>query len=280
MRIEEISDEKSAAEYEDIIGQDLVNDLSRRFFKGLVALDDDGSCHGAVVYELLDVDADTDIKSRIRLLVGDNDEIKDQLEVEYKKAVSEEEVAKSFFETSENEVASFFEKIGFSKASVESRELRFTVGELDKLPINRKAKMPDYIKSLSDVSVIQYRNFVKRVLIKGNKGTVEDLAYLPMTWFERDVSSCSISDDKIDGILLVRRTPSGELHPQLYTAFGPEYVKCLGFMLVKTVNYVMENYSPDTKVVIYRHNKEIITLTHKLLSGYKGDEIFMGSRDE
>ncbi len=278
MKIIEIT-KSNAKEFEDFLGEDLVTDMSRNFFRGLAAVDDGGACHGTLVYELLDVDSDEDTKSRIRLLIGD-DEVKGQLQEEYRNNVSEDDVAKSFFETSESEVANFFEKIGFSKSSAESRSLTCTVSELTKLPINRNAKIPDYVTALSDVSVIQYRNFVKRVLIKGNKGAVEDLAYLPLNWFDRDLSSCTISDDKIDGILLVRKTPSGELHPMLYTAFGPDYVKNLGYMLVNTVNYALENFPPDAKVVIYRHNKEILTLTHKLLAGYKGEEVFMGIRDE
>ena len=279
MNIIEITKE-NAEDFESFLGEDLVADMSRNFFRGLAAVDDNGVGHGVLIYELLGVDSDADTNSRIRLVAGDDDEIKGELQDEYGQAASEEDVGKSFFETSESEVASFFEKLGFSKSYGESRELCITVSELEKLPLNRKGKLPDYIKSLSDVSVIQYRNFVKRTLIKGNKGAVEDLAYLPLNWFERDASSCSISDDKVDGALLIRKTPSGELHPMLYTAFGPEYVKSLGLMLVHSINYILENYSPDTKIVIYRRNKEVLTLTHKLLSGYKGDEIFMGIRNE
>lgn len=270
----------NAKDFEAVIGEDLVNDMSRYFYRGIAAVDDNGNCNGALIYELLGVDSDEDTRSRIRLLEGDNDEVKAKLEEEYRNVAAEDEVAKSFFVTSESEVASFFEKMGFSKSNAESKELRITVGDLEKLPLNRKVKVPDYIKSLNEVSILQYRNFVKKTLIKGNKGIVEDLAYLPLNWFDRDASSCSISDDKVDGILLIRKTPSGELHPQLYTAFGPEYVKTLGFMMVQSVNYMLENYSPDTKIVIYRHSKEVVTLTHKLLSGYKGDEILIGSRDE
>ena len=279
MEIIEITKE-NAKDFEAVIGEDLVNDMSRYFYRGIAAVDDNGNCNGALIYELLDVDSDADTRSRIRLLEGDNDEVKAKLEEEYRNVAAEDEVAKSFFATSESEVASFFEKMGFSKSNAESRELRITVGDLEKLPLNRKVKVPDYIKSVNEVSILQYRNFVKKILIKGNKGIVEDLAYLPLNWFDRDASSCSISDDKVDGILLIRKTPSGELHPQLYTAFGPEFVKTLGLMMVQSVNYVLENYSPDTKIVIYRHSKEVVTLTHKLLSGYKGDEILIGSRDE
>ncbi len=279
MKIIEITKE-NAEDFQDFLGEDLVADMSRTFFKGLAATDDSGTCHGVLVYELLGVDSDDDTSSRIRLIAGDDEEIKASLQDEYRKAASEADVGKSFFETSESEVASFFEKLGFSKSSGESMELTITVSELEKLPIKRDVKLPDYIQSLADVSVIQYRNFVKKALIKGTKGAVEDLAYLPLSWFKREVSSCSVSDDKIDGVLLIRETPSGELHPLLYTAYGPDFVKNLSLILINSVNYALENYPPDTKVVIYRHDKKVLMLVHKLLAGYKGSEIYMGTREE
>ena len=254
--------------------------MSRNFFKGLAATDDGDKCHGVLVYELLEVDSEEDTKSRIRLLKGDSEEIKAGLQDEYRKAVSESDVETSFFETSEKDMASFFEKIGFSNATGESKELSITVADLANLPVKRTAKLPDYIQGLTDVSEIQYRNFVKKTLIRGNKGAVEDLAYLPLNWFEREASSCSISDDKIDGVMLIRKTPSGELHPLLYTAFGPDFAKSLGFMLTRTVNYALDNYPQETRIVIYRHNKKVLELTHKLLTGHKGEDVITGTRNE
>ncbi|MBQ6441038.1 MAG: hypothetical protein IJJ13_00395 [Lachnospiraceae bacterium] len=279
MNMIEITKE-NAADFQELLGEDLVSDMSRNFFKGLAATDDGDKCHGVLVYELLEVDSEEDTKSRIRLLKGDSEEIKAGLQDEYRKAVSESDVETSFFETSEKDMASFFEKIGFSNATGESKELSITVADLAKLPVKRNAKLPDYIQGLTDVSVIQYRNFVKKTLIRGNKGAVEDLAYLPLNWFEREASSCSISDDKIDGVMLIRKTPSGELHPLLYTAFGPDFAKSLGFMLTRTVNYALDNYPPETRIVIYRHNKKVLELTHKLLTGHKGEDVITGTRNE
>ena len=213
-------------------------------------------------------------------MTATSDEIKGELQDEYSKAASEADVGESFFETSESEAASYFEKIGFSNTSEESRELCITVADLEKLPLNRKTKFPDYIKSLSDISVIQYRNFVKKTIIKGNKGALEDLAYLPLNWFERDVSSCSVSDDKIDGVMMIRKTPSGVLRPMLYTAFGPEFKKNLLLLLTKTISSAIEIYPPETRIVIYRRDKSVLMLTHKLLTGFKGEEVFTGIRGE
>ena len=269
---------ENAEDYYDYLGPDLSEDMSRSFFRGLAAVDDAG-CHGILIYELLGVD-DGDVRSRICLLTADNDEIKGRLIDEYTEAASEEKVKKSFYETPEEDMASFFEKVGFSNESVESKALSFTVADLAKLPFHSKGRFPNYIKSLKDTSIIQYRNFVKRVIVKGEKGGVDDLAYLPISWFEREASSCSVSDDKIDGIFLIRKMPSGEIRPQLYIAFGPNSVKTLGFMLANSVNYVVEHYPPDTKVVVYRRNKAVMAMTQKLLPGYKGEDIFVGNRIE
>ncbi len=114
MNIKEITKE-NAEDFKDLLGEDLVADMSRSFFRGLAAMDDGGTCHGVLVFELLGVDSDADTNSRIRLLAGDDEDVKGQLQDEYRKVASEEDVGKSFFETSESEIASFFEKLGFSK---------------------------------------------------------------------------------------------------------------------------------------------------------------------
>lgn len=279
MEIIEVTKE-NADSLKELLGEDLAADMSRSFFKGLAAVDEEERCHGVLIYELLEVDSDEDTKSRIHHFSGDTEEIKAMLHDEYRWAVSEAEVGRSFFETAEEETAAFFEKLGFTRETGESTALTITVAELDKLPVKRNAKLPEFIKSIREASVLQYRNFVKKTILRGNKGAVEDLAYLPVNWFERDASSCSVSDDKLDGVLLIRKTPSGELHPLLYTSFSPDYAKGLGYMLTQTVNYVREHYPPETRIVICRHNKKVVTLTKKLLAGFRGEEVMMGTRSE
>ncbi len=270
----------NASDFEGVLGVDLISDLSRNFYRGMASVDDDNVCNGAFVYELLGVDSRKENTSVIRHFTAESDEIKSQLMDKYENNIKEEYVKKSFYETAEADTAAFYESRGFSKEEGESSELAITVADLELLPFNRQARMPEYIKSLHDVSVLQYRTFLKKLLIKEIRGAVEDLAYLPQNWFDREASSCSVSDNKLDGIFLVRKTPSGELRPQLYTAFGPDYLKILGRMLIRTVNYVIENYPPYTKVVISRHSKEVMALTQRLLDGYKGTPCFTGNRDE
>lgn len=279
MNIIEIKNE-NIAYFADILGEDLTDDMDRTCFKGFGAVDDSGKAQGAIVFELLGQDLECDTESRIRFFEGDSDETKDRLKDVYTMDVRENAIVKSHYETPDDILASYLEGIGFSKDQRESKELVLSLSDVENIPMNRRAKIPPYIRSLSNITVLQYRNFVKKSIIKSNKGLVEDLAYLPRSWFETDISSCSVTDDKIDGVFLIRKTPSGELHAVLYAAYGPDYVKNLGLMLVNTLNSALLKYPPDTKVVINRHSTKVESLTGKLLHGFRGSEEFFGDRTE
>ncbi len=279
MNIIEITKENTAA-FADILGDDLTVDMGRSCFRGFGALDELDRPRGAIVFELFGADQNRDTTSRIRLLEGESDEIKDELKDAYAGGVREIEISESFYATPDNVLAEYLEHIGFSKDQTESKEIVLSLSDIENLPIKLSAKIPPYVMNLSRASVIQYRNFIKRTILKGNKGSVEDLAYLPRSWFDGDISSCVVTDEKLDGIFLIRKTPSGELHTALYVAYGPDYIKNLGFMLVNTINSAILKYPPATKVVINRHNVAVKKLTGKLLHGFTGSEEFSGKRTE
>ena len=127
---------------------------------------------------------------------------------------------------------------------------------------------------------LEYRAFVKKCLSKGTLGLVDDLAYLSMSWFEEDISSYSVADDKVDGYLLMKEMPSGLLHVLLYISFGPQYQKNLVFMMVRTAMKIVEDYPEDTRVVIRRHNDAVKKLTDRLFAGCKGEQVYKGKRTE
>ena len=275
MNIIEIK-KNNAEEYTGALGPDLTSDMERYFYYAHAAVDDDGKVCGVLVYELTNADNEDDTESNIAYFHYDSEEVRSKLWEEYEKSVKSNDIVCTHYETSDTDLAGFYESIGFSKNAVESSQLSFTVGDLSSLPVNLNAKLPSSIISSQDISVIQYRNAVKNFLVKGAKGSVADLAYLKIAWFERDISACAISDDKVDGMFLIRKTPSGELHPVLYAAFGPEYMKNLGAMLVFTAQKAIGLYPPDTVIRINRHSKQVAALCAKMLSGRKGEPAFSG----
>ncbi|MBO6215164.1 MAG: hypothetical protein J6N76_06465 [Lachnospiraceae bacterium] len=267
-------------DFEDLLGADISDDMGRNFYRGLGAIDESGKAHGALIFTLKNADNDEATTSRIVLFSWDSAEVRDMLSNEYHESVSEHEIVNTAYETEDSELAGFLESIGFDKTAIESPQITVTVEDLKKIPVNLGAKLPPYVHSLSEISVIQFRSAVKNFIVKGTKGSVDDLAYLPLKWFERDVSACTIADDKVNGMFMIRKTPSGELHPVLYTAFGPEYVKNLGMMLVFTASRVIQSYPPETVIRINRHSKQVLAFTAKMLGGFKGNSVFAGNRDE
>ena len=280
MEICEISSE-NAEEFIDLMGPDMVDDMKRVFYRGIGVKDDRDDPLAAFIYELIGSESDTETKSYIRLSKCDSAEAEEAIQKLYKEnSVYEEDIVESFYELDDEKQADFFAAAGFSKEKKESNYVRTTLGEMSELSLVKKGAVPPYVDSISTLSVVQYRTAVKTCLFKGYKGILEDLAYLPMTWFDRDISSCSITGDNVDGLFLVRATPSGVLIPVLFYAYGPDSVKRLAFMLVNSINNAAKKYPPDTNIVVCRSSAAARGMMTKLMPELNGEETYTGSRKE
>ncbi len=268
-------------DFSEYIDEDFQEDLERQFFRGIGALDDDGAAKGAIVYELTNAESEADTGSRVHLLRAVDDEIKNLIMGEYGKAAAEEEVAESFYESEDETLSGDLQKNGFSKETSESPDIIISHADVKRISESLKIKnIPPHVMPLSSISVLQFRAFIKNCLFKGQKGLLDDLAYLPMKWFERDVSSCVMTDDKVDGALLLKKAPSGILYVKLYIAFGPDYKQHLALMMANTARKIVELYPEDTKVIIRRHNEVVKKLTDKLFAGSSGRNVYSGKRKE
>ncbi len=280
MTVIEITDE-NAEDFEAFIDEDMMENLEREFFRGIGATDDGGEPVGALVFELKDSESEEDTKSRIRSLKVLNDEVKDLIMSEYEDAASKESVVESFYELPDEEMSKRLEASGFSLEVMEGLDLVVTMEDVKKLVSTIKlSKFPSYITNLGEVSVFQYRSFIKNCLFKGRYGLLEDLSYLTKNWFEPDVSCCALTDDDISGVFLLKKAPSGVLFALLYTAFGPDYQRNLGLMMAYTAKRIAELYPDETKVVIRRHNEGVKKLTDKFFSNCRGEQVFNGKRSE
>ena len=278
MEFVEISD-SNVEDFSNFIDEDLAEDLDRSFYGGIGAMEG-GEPVGAMVFELLNSESEQDTLSRIRLLEGQSDDVKKGLLEHYAEAVDEYEVTESFYESSDEALAAFLSQNGFSCEEVESPDIIVTSEDIKKVAgLFRALKIPSFIQCVSDISVLQYRTFVKNCLFNGTKGLLEDLAYIPKTWFETDISSCALTDDEVTGVMLLRKVPSGKLYVLLYTGFGPDYQKNLSLLLANTAQKIIETYPEGVKVVIRRHNDQVRNLTGKLFAGAVGAKVFSGRKN-
>ncbi len=271
----------NADEFISYFGEDVAEDMKRVFFRGIGVKNDQDGMIGAFVYELSDLESDSDTKSVIRFAKSDSDEVSNAIQQCYKdEAVYDNDISETLYESDDEALTDALVAEGFSREKKENDFVTISLGELTAHPILKSRPLPDYISDLGVLSVMQYRSAVKSILFKGKVGLLEDLAYLPMTWFDREVSSCSISNGKVDGLFLVRATPSGVLMPVLFYAYGQDYVKNLVMMLIHSSEAAKKKYPADTVVKIGRKRKESRDMVSRLIPGIKGKEIFFGNRKE
>lgn len=278
MSIVEIN-ESNTDVFEDMMGPDLTADLEREFFRGLGALSEDGKPVGCLVYELKNKEEDVETKSEIMLITADDESIREELMDTYKASVRVEEVTESYYEMTDLEWGEFFQKAGFTNDQIEGSDIVITVGEFIESPV-MKGRIPEHIGSIGSLVLRRFRKGITRFLFAGKKGLLEDLAYLPINWFDTEVSSYSEADGKVDGFLLVRHTPSGSLDVKLFIAAGPDSIINLVSMLRYSVRKASELYPPDTKIVMKRHNNETRAFTKKLFPNAKGAPAIKGERAE
>lgn len=280
MEIVQITEENMES-FLPLLGEDLTEDLKRVYFGGIGVIDDDENPLGAWIYELLNAESCADIEGRICFSQYEKEEIFDLLRQYFtENTIEEEGIGTSSYVLKEEASAKKFAESGFSMEKKEGEALRITLGEMTSLPIAAKKKLPDYVSSVENLTLQQFRNAVKAILFKGHKGVMEDIAYLPMNWFDTDVSACIISEDKVPGMFLVRRTPSGTLIPALLFAYGPEFKKNLLLMLNYSIHKALEMYPPETNALIIRKDAGTKALSGKLFPDRSGDEVYFGTNRE
>jgi hypothetical protein len=282
MKAFEIS-EDNLEEFEDLLGEDMIEDMDRMFYRGYGTRDADGNINGAMIYEVKGLDDDDkDTSSQILFIKAEDEEAYAGLHEIYKEdGVKEDEITDTFYEFEDEGMASSCEKEGFTKGSKESDIVRITLSDASKFDfINKIKKIPDYIVSLSELSVSQFRAAIKNCEFNGQHGILEDLSYLPMGWFDGDLSSCTITDGEVNGVFLIRRTPSGVIIPVLLFATGTDSVKNLALMIAHSVKEAEELFDPDITIEIHRTRKASAALIKKLIPDIKGEVAFFGERIE
>ncbi len=269
----------------DLAPEDIMENLSRTWYHGVILQDDgDERILAAFVFEFKNADRDDmTTEAEIVWTYGDGAEVYKPLLEEYCEQISTQEAVRSYFEFPDDEeheaVCSFLSEEGFKTSKSESRDVYVTVEDLSGMKLSKK-EPPFYIKPISELTTRQYRNGIVDCLFQGRRGLVEDLAWISADWFEPDVSSCIVMDEKAKGFLLVHKTESGVLVVELLFAFSIDATKDLVELIKFAVLAAVEKYPPETKVLLRRHNDLVRALVEKLFPGRTGEKAIQGEREE
>ncbi|MBO4898790.1 MAG: hypothetical protein J5509_00715 [Lachnospiraceae bacterium] len=270
----------------DYLGEDIAENIGREYYAGIASYDDDDEPAGAVVWNIRHADSMEDTESEIVCFKGDasgisEDDEEDELLTEYYLRISCDCAVRSVFEledTSETD-RRILRETGFSGAMTEGQNVYTTLGEA-RAKSFASGKVPSYVIPLEKLNLLQFRQGITNCMFCGVSGLNDDLAMLPMEWYETGISCCTVADGKVNGIFLVHRKPSGILMPVLMYASGLDAKKEMLLMLRFSTQAAAEKYPDDTVILICRHDKKTRDLTSYIFPDQKGKEVFKGERWE
>ena len=280
MIVEEIEIE-NLEKYDAFIGADMAENIGRLYYRGIGLTDSDGNPKASMIWELQHFeDEEQDTGSFIRQLHADKDQTISLLE-KYAEAVHEDGVLRSEFELPPDPVSeACFKEKGFNVKQGEGSQLTVTLSELVQIPVIKKTRVPDYIRELTGLDARSLKRGLLSCIFRGKREVTEDLNSLPFDWFEKEISCYTETDGRIDGLLLVHKTASGCLKPELLINVGAESPKDLTYMLCFSANRAREIYSEDTKILIPRNDEASRKLAAYFFPGKKGEKAIYGSREE
>ena len=273
--------EDNIDEFKDLISEDIAENIGREYFYGLASLDGDEP--GAViVWNIKNADSAEDVESEIVYFSSPQTKEGEELLDGYMERALYDNVSKSYFELEEVQEndKSAIQEAGFNARLAEGRNLTASLEDILGKGFAAKKKVPSYVVPISSLSLLQFRQGVTNCMFCGRVGLNEDLAMLPMEWYEKEVSCCTMADGKVSGIFLVHRKPSGKLVPVLLYASGVDARKEMLNMLRFSIITAGEKYPPETSVIICRHDDKTRALTAYLFPNKKGKEVFKGERQE
>ena len=253
---------------------DVKKNLKRPYYHGLV------SGGTLLVWEIRSAEEETSESELICFREADASSGKEIFR-DYAAEVAKSRVKRSFFElTGLNEPEKeLLSTEGFTLTERESRDMVLSLGEMGKLPVLKK-KPAAHVKPIKILSDKQYKRVIASCLFHGRKGLLQDIGYLPKEWFDMEVSSCCITDQRVDGVLLIHETGDGMLMIDLLFSIGSEYQRDLVMMMRYSLRAALEKYGGEKQVLIRRHTSAVSDLTKKLFPRYKGMAAVYGEREE
>ena len=266
-------------EYRGQIPAELLYDLKREYIKGMVGVaEDSGKISTAVFWELKNVE-DKNKQTEVEILWFFAQKADEGAELLEKLIITSkyEEIKRIYFEQPELSEAEkeALTGLGFKIGRAESRDIIVTVNELASLKFVKK-KTPDYIRSLADISYRRFKAAIMTSVYHGRYGLLEDLPFLPMSRYDIDISCCVVTDEKVNGLLLVRETENGPLRVELLFALHPDANIHLMHMICYAIKKAAAKLSIDRKVILRRHNKATLELIRKLFPDKIGDSVMRG----
>lgn len=276
--------EENLDEYKDYIVDDIAENIGRIFYRAVLSLSNiDHSPDGLILWRLVNMETEMPKEAVIEWFDSESEEVAKALLDRYREETDKVKITRSSFVLSVQQGRKnrdLLKRAGFTIKLFEGDNIVCTIGELKKMPILNMNISIDNAHNLVEMNMRRFRKEITRCVEAGRYGVCEDLSYLPMSYFDLEVSSYVEKGDVVEGMQLYHRTPSGNLEIKLLIAWGKDFKKIFAQLFKKTLMSALGTYSDDTKVILNRHNEAAILLTEKLFPRSLGCPVYTGERKE
>lgn len=277
--------EENAEDYASYLGEDVAENIGRAFYRGIVVHNNLSWIPAAgMVWEIKNADDPwKNTESRIEWMRIHSMEVAAPLFEAYGEMVRKEDVKRSFLsipaegDRIESEAC---RAAGFDIRRQEGDDLVVTMRELLNMPVFQNRAALEHVARLARLPLRRYRSIVSRCVRMERRGLCEDLEYLPISWFDMDVSCYSEKDGRINGLLLFHLMPSGRLAAKLLYTEGDDAAKTIGRLVSCAVQNATPILRPDTQIVISRRSRQARHLAKRLFPEGIGLPVYTGSREE
>ncbi len=274
---------ENVGDYGAWIVPDMAENLDREYYRGLILEDDEDTPVAGMLYEILYNEEERPTEAAIRWLKIMDGSVAPALFEAYGKAAKDNGVSRTSFVIPVKDSAvekAALKEAGFRVKLTEGNDIIVTLDELKALPIMKSTAVPDSIRPLNRINARAFRRAVSKCSMLGKKGVCEDLSYLPLSWFDPDVSCYSEEDGEVNGLMLFHKRPSGVVAIQLMIGLTSDPQMILLGMMRQFVISLEACYGPMVKVILDRHNQSSFKLSEKLLPRGFGIPVYAGDRDE
>lgn len=269
--------QKNLGEYEGFPLSDEAENVGRKCYLGLMAIDDDRAV-GVILWKYHFRGGKKAEDEVVFFDAKGRDYAQALLKVHDKK-IKEDGIRRTYFEMDRvsDEVRSALEEAGFALAEKKSRDIIFELGdrECDKIIKNDDASAPVALKDISDSD---FWNGTTYCLYNNISGLMEDLDTIGRDFFDADTSCCIRTDGFINGLFLIHALPSGSLLPVLLFYSGKDQQKNLLRMIRFSLSAARKKYPENTGVILRRHNDLTYKLTEFIFPGREEKSVIYGER--
>ncbi|MCR5747863.1 MAG: hypothetical protein K6G03_09150 [Lachnospiraceae bacterium] len=267
-------------EFAFILGNELVLNIARKYYRAVGAYDDkEENITGALMWKFSDLEEETATKAELVFFSAEDEETGRELLKFFLEKIDDVDANEAFFElteASEKELNLLLEA-GFTIEETEGKDIIVPLSEVSK-NYSAKRRSLSFVVPFSKLNTLQYRQGITNCLFSGDEGLDDDLAFLPMDWFEKDVSCGVVIDGKVCGMCLIHLTADGMLMPVLLYATGINARLHRAILLDRALRSALKKYPRDTGILIRRNNYKTRSLVKVILPGKKGITVKRGER--